>query len=121
MDLGHARKILNVSHSAFISMDQNGLITYWNIRAEETFGRPREEVLGASVIDLIVPERFRDVVREGFRRFKAGGPPSLLDTRTEQIALRSDGSEFPIELIISAVPEGDGQSFHAFITDISER
>ncbi len=121
MDLGHARKILNVSHSAFISMDDEGRITYWNIRAEETFGRKREEVLGKSVIDEIVPERFREPVRQGFRRFKAGGQTRLLDTRTEQLALRADGSEFPIELIVSALPEGDGYSFHAFITDISER
>ena len=129
MDLGHARKILNVAHSAFISMDEEGRITYWNIRAEETFGHSREQVLGRSVIELIVPERFREPVRERFRRFKAGGHTRLLDVRSEQLALRADGSEFPIELIISAVPEGEEEgegerlrhSFHAFITDISER
>jgi PAS domain S-box-containing protein len=121
MDLGHARKILNVAHSAFISMDEEGRITYWNIRAEETFGRSREQVLGESVIDLIVPERYREPLRRGFRRFKAGGDTRLLDHRSEQRAVRADGSEFPIELIVSAVPEGEGFSFHAFITDISER
>ena len=121
MDLGHARKILNVAHSAFISMDEEGLITYWNIRAEETFGRPREEVLGRSVIELIVPQRYREPLRAGFRRFKSGGSTPLLDNRTEQVALRADGSEFPIEVIVSALREEDGHSFHAFITDISER
>jgi PAS domain S-box-containing protein len=121
MDLGHARKILNVAHTAFISMDDEGRITYWNIRAEETFGRSREEVLGRNVIELIVPERYRDPLRAGFRRFKAGGMTRLLDHRTEQLGLRADGTEFPVELIVSAVPEGDGHSFHAFITDISER
>ncbi|MCW3032134.1 MAG: domain S-box protein [Solirubrobacterales bacterium] len=121
MDLGHARKILNVSHSAFISMDDQGRITYWNIRAEETFGRTREQTLGESVIDLIVPERYREPLRRGFRRFKEGGVTRLLDQRTEQVAVRADGSEFPIELIVSAVREDDQLSFHAFITDISER
>src|ERR1700761_7933707 len=104
MDLSRARKILNVADSAFISMDEEGRITYWNIRAEETFGWTREQVLGRSVIELIVPVRFRDVVRVGFRRFKAGGRTALLERRTEQLAVRADGSEFPIELIISAVP-----------------
>ena len=122
MDLGHARKILNVADSAFISMDEQGRVTYWNIRAEETFGRRREDAIGASVVDLIVPERFREAVEEGLRRFRAGRPTRLLDVRSEQIALRADGSEFPIELIVSAVPEQTGgHSFHAFITDISER
>ncbi len=73
MDLGTARKILNVAHSAFISMDGEGRITYWNIRAEETFGRTREEMLGRSAIDEIVPERFREPLRSAFRRFKGGG------------------------------------------------
>ncbi len=78
-------------------------------------------MLGRSVIELIVPERLREPLRAGFRRFKAGGVTPLLDNRTEQFALRKDGSEFPIELIVSAVPEEGGTSFHAFITDISER
>jgi PAS domain S-box-containing protein len=122
MDLGHARKILNVAHSAFISMDEEGRITYWNIRAEETFGRTREQVLGESVIDLIVPERYREPLRRGFRPFiKDGGATRLLDHRTEQLGLRADGSEFPVELIVSAVREDGQLSFHAFITDISER
>jgi PAS domain S-box-containing protein len=122
MDLGHARKILNVAHSAFISMDEEGRITYWNIRAEETFGRTREQVLGESVFDLIVPERYREPLRRGFRPFiKDGGGTRLLDHRTEQLGLRADGSEFPIELIVSAVREDEQLSFHAFITDISER
>jgi PAS domain S-box-containing protein len=122
MDLGRARKILNVAHSAFISMDEAGVISYWNIRAEETFGLTREQAIGQSVIELIVPERYREALRQGFQRFKVGGETPLLDHRTEQVALRSDGSEFPIELIVSALEEEHGEwSFHAFITDISER
>ncbi len=121
MDLPRARKILNVANSAFISMDEQGVITYWNIRAEETFGVSREQAVGRNVIELIVPERYREPLREGFRRHKAGGRTRLLDTRTEQRAVRADGSEFPIELIVSAIDEEQGLSFHAFITDISER
>ena len=36
-------------------------------------------------------------------------------------ALRADGTEFPIEITISALRDGDRWSFHAFILDISER
>jgi len=121
MDLGRARKILNVADSAFISMDDQGCVTYWNIRAEETFGWTREQAVGRNVIELVVPERYRGALREGFRRFKAGGGTRLVERRTEQIGLRADGSEFPVEVIVSALEEGDTYSFHAFITDISER
>lgn len=121
MDLGNARKILNVADSAFISMDEDGRITYWNIRAEETFGRTREEMLGRDAIEEIVPERFRGRLRTAFRRFKEGGRTRLLDHRSEQLALRADGSEFPVDMIVSAVEEGETLSFHAFLTDISDR
>jgi PAS domain S-box-containing protein len=121
MDLGRARKILNVADSAFISMDDQGRVTYWNIRAEETFGWTREQAVGRDVIELVVPERYREALRDGFRRFKAGGETRLVERRTEQVALRADGSEFPVEVIVSALEEDGGHSFHAFITDISER
>ena len=121
MDLERARKILNVADSAFISMDDEGRITYWNIRAEETFGWTREQAVGRDVIELIVPERYREALREGFRRFKAGGETRLVERRTEQVALRADGSEFPAEVIVSALPEGGSYSFHGFLTDISQR
>ncbi len=89
MDLARARKILNVADSAFISMDDEGRITYWNIRAEETFGWTREQAVGQNAIELIVPERFRETLRQGFRRFKAGGetPPA----RPPQRAARAAG------------------------------
>ena len=46
MDLEQARAILDLAQSAFISMDEEGRITYWNIRAEEIFGLSREQALG---------------------------------------------------------------------------
>src|SRR5947209_16317882 len=105
MDLSRARKILNVADSAFISMDDEGRITYWNIRAEETFGWTREQAIGHDAIELIVPERYREALRRGFRRFKAGGETRLVERRTEQVAVRADGSEFPAEVIVSALQE----------------
>ncbi len=36
-------------------------------------------------------------------------------------ALYRDGHEFPVELTISAVPDGEGRSFNAFLRDISDR
>ena len=121
MDLGHARKILNIAHSAFISMDGQGRITYWNIRAEETFGLRREDAVGRSLADTIIPERLRDAHRRGLERFRETGEGPLLDRRAELVAVRADGSEFPIELIVSALREDGELSFHGFITDISER
>jgi PAS domain S-box-containing protein len=121
MDIGQARAILDLAHSAFISIDEEGLIVYWNVRAEEIFGLTREEAVGRVLADTVIPERLRASHWEGLRRFCETGEGPVLNKRLEMTALRSDGSEFPVELTISALSEPEGWSFHAFIADISER
>src|SRR5579862_102403 len=121
MDLAQAQAVLELTHSAFVSMDEQGRITYWNARAEEMFGFEREAVLGKALGDTIVPERYRDAHWRGLHRFLQTGVGTILDRRLELSALRADGGEIPIDMTISALREGEGWSFHAFIADISER
>jgi sigma-B regulation protein RsbU (phosphoserine phosphatase) len=121
MEAGQAESILELTHSAFVSMDAEGRIAYWNARAEVMFGHPREVVLGSVLADTIIPERYRDAHWEGLRRFLQTGEAPLINRRIELSALHRDGREFPIEMTISALPAGNGWSFHAFIADISER
>ncbi len=111
--------ILDRAHSAVVSMDQQGIVTYWNPSAEQVFGIPRDAAVGRAVVDLIVPERFRAAHREGLARFLAQGTGPLLDRRVEMAALRADGTEIPVEMTISALKDGTRWTFHAFLQDIS--
>ena len=120
MDLAQAQAILELTHSALVSMDEDGKIAHWNARAEDMFGLTREQAIGRDLADTIVPVRLRDAHRAGLRSFLATGAGKLLDRRIELSALRADGSEFPIELTVSALSEGDGWAFHAFVADISD-
>ena len=113
--------ILDRAHNAAVSMDEQGLVTYWNPSAERTFGVAREQAVGRPVAELVVPERFRAAHGGGLQRFLASGVGPVLDQRIEIAALRADGSEFPIEMTISAVKDGGRWVFHAFIQDIAER
>ncbi len=113
--------ILDRALSAAISMDEHGFVTYWNPSAESTFGIPRAQAVGRPVSELIVPERLRSRHAAGLARFLADGVGPLLDRRVEMTALRADGSEFPVELSISAVRVRNGWGFHAFVHDISQR
>jgi PAS domain S-box-containing protein len=121
MDLEQARSILDVAHSAFISMDEEGRIVYWNVRAEEMFGLTRAEAEGRLLADVVIPERLRDAHWQGLRHFLETGEGPVLNKRIEMSALRSDGAEFPVELTISALAEGGVWNFHAFVADNSER
>jgi len=113
--------ILDRSHSAVVSMDERGLVTYWNPSAERTFGIPRDRAVGRSVADLIVPERFRAAHCAALERFLAGESGAIVDRRVEMAALRADGTEFSIAITISALRDGPSWVFYAFVEDISER
>ena len=85
------------------------------------FGLSRAEAVGKLVAETIIPERHREAHRRGLRRFLATREGTVLNRRVSLSALRADGSEFPVELTISALADRDGWSFHAFIADTSER
>ncbi|WP_423598719.1 PAS domain S-box protein [Roseateles sp. MS654] len=115
------RLILDAALDAVIGMDGEGAITHWNPQAEAIFGWTREEAVGQTLAELVVPERFRDAHRAGLRRYLDTGLATVLDRRVELRATRRDGSEFPIELAITAIRAGGAVSFNAFLRDITER
>jgi PAS domain S-box-containing protein len=113
--------LLDRAHNAVVSMDEQGLVMYWNPSAERMFGLTRKETAGSPVAELIIPERFRAAHEAGLQRFLASEIGPVLDQRIEIVALRADGSEFPIEMTISGLKDSGRWIFHAFIQDISER
>jgi two-component system, sensor histidine kinase and response regulator len=118
---GRLDVILESAHEAFISMDADGLVRAWNREAERTFGWSREAVIGRPLRETIIPPRFRARHDEGLRRFLETGDGPLLGKRIEISALHRNGHEFPVELTIAAVAQGDSWGFHAFVHDISDR
>lgn len=132
VERGHAREAISISEAhlrtvlegaldAVVGIDRDGRIVQWNRSAEEIFGWPRAEALGMPLVDLIVPERFRDVHRRGVQTFLETGEAPFVGKRVEWTGLRRDGSEFPAEVRITAEAEPSGMTFTAFISDITER
>src|SRR5689334_1209760 len=115
------QQILDRAPNAVVSMDDSGLDTYWNPSAEELFGVKRADSHGREVAELIVPERYRAAHTQAIARFLQDGTGPLLERNVEIEALHADGTEFPVELTISAVRDGDRWNFHAFVADISAR
>jgi len=115
------RAVLDAALDGVIGMDADGLITYWNPRAEAIFGWKRTEALGKRLRELIIPERYRDAHTRGLARFLATGEGPVLDRRIEIQGLRRDGTEFPVELSITSLKEGDAFSFSAFVADVTDR
>jgi len=116
--------IIDTALDAVITMDRHGRIAGWNRQAELIFGWSRDDALGQQLDSLIIPPRYREDHRRGMRHYLAGeGRGEVLDRRIEVEALRSDGSEFPIELSITriALDGMDNFEFCGFVRDISDR
>jgi len=117
----HTRLIIDTAHDAFIAMDTAGQITDWNPQAEVIFGWSREEALGRSVADTIIPQHSRATHKRGFQHFLTTSVGPVVNKRVEITALHRDGREFPVELSLSLLRLGGGDTLNVFIRDITER
>lgn len=115
------RAVINSAISAVIVIDNHGLITEWNERAEKMFGWTKREAMGRELAEMIIPHKYREAHRNGMKRAAESGDGPVLNQLLELSAVRMDGREFPVELSISAMKTGDKISFCGFVTDITER
>lgn len=110
------RAVLNSSLISVFVTDDSGRINDWNARAETMFGWRRDEAIGRTLRNTIVATA--PSAADGF--IDRSGRP--LPTRQhETVAIRRDGTTFPVELSISPIGTGDQITYCGFVTDITER
>jgi PAS domain S-box-containing protein len=100
------RAYLEAALDCVIMADASGRVTEFNPAAERTFGYTREETVGRTLAELIVPPSLRDTHTHAFARFVETREQRLFGQRLELTAMRADGSEFPVELALAKV-EGE--------------
>jgi PAS domain S-box-containing protein len=115
------RAILEAALECIVTMDDRGCVVEFNPAAERTFGYAREDVIGREMAELIVPPRLRDLHRRGLARYLDTETPVVLNRRIEITGMRSDGSEFPVELAITRIPLPGSPIFTGYLRDITER
>ncbi len=112
--------IVSAALDCIISIDASGHIVEFNPAAEKTFGYPRDQAIGRDMATLLIPVSKRDLHRQGLARQIRENESRILGTRIETEALRSDGSEFPVELTVTRLDIDDEVIFTAFLRDITE-
>jgi PAS domain S-box-containing protein len=115
------RAVLNSALSAVVVTDDRGRIIDWNARAEKMFGWTRDEALGLSLTETIIPARYHQGHHVGMSRFAELGQGSITSWPVEMNACRRDGAEFPVELAIHPLMADGVRTFCGFLTDITER
>jgi PAS domain S-box-containing protein len=115
------RMVIQQAIDAFVAVDVNGVIKDWNERAADAFGFRREEVLGKSLFELVVPVRFREGATMGVKHLLMRSEGTIPSKPLEYFAVRKDGSEFPVELSLFPVVIDSERLLCTFARDITER
>src|SRR5512137_1035526 len=104
---------------AILVVTSEGRISNANAQVERLFGYSRQELLGQPV-EILVPERFR--ANHPSHRDDYGKQPRMrpMGAGLELFGKRKDGSEFPVDIMLSPVETAEGRIVLSVIRDISE-
>ena len=112
--------LLDAAPDAMVAAESDGDIVWVNMQAERLFGYSREELLGRSV-EMLVPEHARAAHPEYRRHFLRDPRHRPIGAGMRLAARRKDGSEFPVEISLSAIGTDEGMLVCAAIRDITDR
>jgi diguanylate cyclase (GGDEF)-like protein/PAS domain S-box-containing protein len=96
-------RLAEMAVDTIIMLDDSGTVMFCNAATERMFGYSAAEITGRDFHSFFIPEQLRTESKQGFDSFKEHGTGALIGRTTEVAALRKDGTEFPLELSISAL------------------
>ena len=114
------RGLLEAAPDAMVVVNQAGEIVLLNLQAERQFGFQRDELVGQPVT-RIIPEGFAERLIADDLRSAADALAQQIGTGLELIGRRNDGTEFPMEIMLSPLESAEGILVTAAIRDISVR
>src|SRR5450759_4180218 len=114
------RGLLEAAPDAMVVVDKDGEIVLLNLQAEKQFGYRRDELVGQPVTNII-PVGFAERLIADDLRSAAEALAQQIGTGIELSGRRKDGSEFPIEIMLSPLETADGILVTAAIRNISVR
>lgn len=112
--------IMNTVLDGLITIDSQGRIQGFNQAAVRIFGYAPDDVIGHN-IKILMPEPYRSGHDGYLRHYLETGERKVIGIGREVMAMRKDGSVFPIELGVNEMRLGDERMFVGTIRDITER
>jgi PAS domain S-box-containing protein len=114
------RGLLEAAPDAMVVVNQGGEIVLLNLQTEKQFGYHRDELVGQKVKNII-PEGFAERLIADGTRSAAEALAQQIGTGIELYGRRKDGSDFPIEIMLSPLESAEGILVTAAIRDIGVR
>jgi PAS domain S-box-containing protein len=114
------RQLTEAAQDGIVVADQEGRITVFNPAAQKLFGYAAEEVVGQP-LTCLMPQEFQERHQHGFQRYLDTRVPHIVGRTVELAGRRREGSEFPLEISLSAIDLGGEMQFLGALRDLSER
>ncbi len=115
------RAVLETAVNAIITINDRQIIESVNSSTERLFGYTREEMIGRNV-KMLMPEPYSSQHDGYVENYKRTGKRKIIGIGREAVAMRKDGSLFPIDLSVGEVVLPSGRRlFTGIIRDLTER
>jgi diguanylate cyclase (GGDEF)-like protein/PAS domain S-box-containing protein len=108
-----ARAIIDTAYDAYFAIDAQGVILDWNKQAETMLGWPRDEAVGLSLVEIIVPEQ--QTSGQDIQQLLTNAESPVLNRGVEITARHRNGYEFPAELRMWPTKLGATYKFSVFL------
>ena len=119
---GQLQAMVDAAGDAMLAIDVRGRVLFANPAVERMFGYSNAELVGHNV-RLLTPEPDRSAHDGYLRNYLDTRIAKVLGTRRDVTARRKNGSEFPVNLMISeyAVTEAGATRFIGILRDVTDR
>jgi len=114
------RAVLETATDAIITIDSEGQIEQVNPAVERLFGHRSEDLVGQNV-RLLMPAAMRRAHDRGMADYLLTGHKKVIGIGREQLAMRKDGSTFPIDAMVSEMIVGERKLFTGILRDATSR
>jgi formate hydrogenlyase transcriptional activator len=114
------KQLFLASPDAIVVTAVDGRISAVNPASERLFGFSESELIG-NLVEMLIPERFRGHHPKHRDAYLAAPSARPMGTGLELYGRRKDGTEFPVDIMLSPVVSGGERSVLTVIRDITDR